>query len=141
MTPDEARAFLRTAWDAYDRGDVEAFDACVAPDWEERDLIDWHAPGRPLDAIHEEMAEFRIAFPDKRTEFVRVIAEGEWIFAVVRTTATHSGPFRGLEPTGTHVINNEITVHRLQGGRFAAMWAHSDGPSYHRQIAAEPHSR
>jgi predicted ester cyclase len=137
MKPDEAKALLRRAWDAYDCGDVQAFDAYLAPGWREHEVTDWDGPGRARDEIHTEMAEFRIAFPDKRTEFIRVVAEGEWIAALVRTTATHTGPFRGLEATGARIVNNEMTFHRLDRGQLADMWSHSDEPGYFRQIVAQ----
>jgi predicted ester cyclase len=134
MNPDQAKALLRSAWDAYDSGDVKAFDALVTPGWCEYQLTDWDGPGRPLDEIHTEMASYLIAFPDKQTEFVRVVAEGEWIVALVRTTATHTGPYRGLEPTGTRVVYNELSFHQVERGRLAGMWSHSDDRSFFRQI-------
>jgi predicted ester cyclase len=137
VEPEQARGLLRRAWDAYDRGDVQAFDACVTPEWRDHEVTDWDGPGRALDEIHAEMEEFREAFPDKQTEFKLVVAEGDWIVALVRTTATHTGRFRDLEPTGRHIVNNELTFHRVANERLAAMWSHSHEPSYYRQVLGE----
>ena len=76
MEPEQAKDLPRRAWDAYDRGDIAAFDACVAPGLREHQMADWDVPGRALDEIHAEMAEFREVFPDKQTELKLALIEG-----------------------------------------------------------------
>lgn len=66
---------LRRAWAAYDRGDVEAFSACLTDDWRESDSgSDEYAT---LDDERPTMALHRTAFPDKHTEIHHIVADGQ----------------------------------------------------------------
>ncbi len=62
---------LRRAWAAYNRGDEEGFAACLADDWRE------YGPDGGSATLEDErptMELHRLAFPDKRTEFHRIVA-------------------------------------------------------------------
>ncbi|MDQ1448437.1 MAG: hypothetical protein QOC79_1408, partial [Actinomycetota bacterium] len=58
----EANAELaRRAWAAYDRGDEEAFAACLTDDWREYDSA---GVSETLEGEREAMRAHRTAFPD-----------------------------------------------------------------------------
>src|SRR5437764_14894471 len=65
---------LRRAWAAYDRGDAEAFAACLTDDWREYDAV---GEVGTLEDERRTMAAHQIAFPDKHTEIHRVVADDE----------------------------------------------------------------
>jgi ketosteroid isomerase-like protein len=74
---------LRRAWAAYDRGDVEAFAACLTDDWRESapgsDEFATLADERPTMELH------RTAFPDKHTESTRSSPTMRWSPATARS--------------------------------------------------------
>ena len=52
---------IRRAWAAYDRGDEEAFAACLTDDWQE---FDSQGNCETLESEREAMRSHKIAFPD-----------------------------------------------------------------------------
>ena len=69
----EASAELvRRAWAAYDRGDEAAFAACLTDDWRE------YGPDGGSATLEDErptMELHRSAFPNKHTEFHRIVTD------------------------------------------------------------------
>src|SRR5580704_17681354 len=71
LLDEENAALLRRAWAAYDRGDEEEFAACLTDDWRE------HTPSGEVATLADElktMAAHRIAFPDKHTDILIMVA-------------------------------------------------------------------
>jgi SnoaL-like domain len=64
---------LRRAWAAYDRGDVDAFAACLTDDWREYGPDGPDGGSGTLDDERLTMELHRSAFPDKHTEIHHVI--------------------------------------------------------------------
>ena len=67
-------ALLKRAWAAYDKGDEEAFAACLTPDWKEYGSPNASSYGT-LEDERRTMREHRIAFPDKHTEIHMILAD------------------------------------------------------------------
>jgi predicted ester cyclase len=132
----EANAELvRRAWAAYDRGDEEAFAACLTDDWREYDSA---GNSETLESEREAMRAHRTAFPDKHTEFQRIVADEEWVACHSTTTATHTGEYLGLAPTGRQVRLVEMMFNQVRDGRVCASWAIVDGPGFYEQLTGRP---
>ena len=71
---EENIALLRRAWAAYDRGDAEAFAACLTDDWRE---YDGAGDSGALDDERKTMALHAVAFPDKHTAIHRIVADDD----------------------------------------------------------------
>jgi predicted ester cyclase len=128
---EENAALLRRAWAAYDRGDVDAFAACLTDDWRE------HTPAGEVATIEDErktMAVHRVAFPDKHTEIVHLVADGDLVACQCTTSAVHRGRYFDVEPTGTRVSVEEMMFSRIEGGRIAETWVITAGPGFYRQL-------
>jgi predicted ester cyclase len=128
---EENAALLRRAWAAYASGDDERFAGCVTDDWLE------HAPSGETSTLEDErktMAVHRIAFPDKRTEIHMIVADGDLVACYCTTTATHTGPYLDLEPTGHRVSVDEMMFNRVRDGRIAETWAITNGGGFYRQL-------
>lgn len=82
------KELLRRAWAAYDHGDIDAFSACLTDDWREYDLL---GQSEGVQEGFTSMDAHRIAFPDKSTEIVDIIAEGDFVVTNTITRATHTG--------------------------------------------------
>lgn len=125
---------LRRAWAAYDRGDVEGFAACLTDDWRE------YGPGAgderfgTLDDERRTMAAHRVAFPDKQTEIRVIVADDEIVGCYCTVTATHTGQYFDVEPTGRRLVIHEMMFNRVRGGRLAVTWAMTAGPGFYQQL-------
>lgn len=59
--------------------------------------------------------------------------------AVLHThTATHTGPFMNLAPTGVQAIVNGIELFRLADGEIVEFWRKDDDASLLMQLGAMP---
>ena len=128
---DENAALLRRAWAAYDRGDVDAFAACLTDDWRE------HTPTGEVATLADErktMDAHRIAFPDKHTEILRMVADDDIVACYCTTSAVHRGPYFDLAPTGTRVSVDEMMFNRIVDGRVAETWVITAGAGFYRQL-------
>lgn len=122
---------LRRAWGAYDRGDIDAFADCLTNDWRE---YDGQGDVGTLDDERRTIELHRVAFPDKHTEIHRIIADDELVACHCTVTATHSGPYLDLEPTGRTVVVYEMMFNRVRDGRLAETWAVTEGGGFYRQL-------
>lgn len=125
---------LRRAWAAYNRGDVEAFAACLADDWREYGPEGEEGGFATLDDERPTMAAHRLAFPDKHTEFHQIVADDEMVGCFCTVSATHTGPYFDLEPTGKRLVTREMMFNRVRDGRVAVTWAMTAGPGFYEQL-------
>jgi predicted ester cyclase len=121
---------VRRAWDAYDRGDEAAFRRCVSEDWVERD----GAGG--VSTLDDELELIRAqtaAFPDRRTEIVHIVAEGDLVATRAITRATHTGEYFGVKPTGRRLARQELSIFRIAGDRIVESWQETS-PGFYKQL-------
>ena len=128
-------ALLRRAWKAYDKGDEEGFAACLTEDWREYDS---QGNSGSLADERRTMREHRVAFPDKRTEIHRIVSDDEFVACHCTVTATHTGKYFDLEPTGKQVVFHEMLFNRLRNGRLSETWAVVEGAGFYEQITGRP---
>jgi predicted ester cyclase len=80
------------------------------------------------------MQRVRVAFPDQRIEIDQIFGEGDMVATLVRLTATHTGTYFDVEPTGQEVRSNTLSIHRVADGRTVESWSMSDAPGYYQQL-------
>jgi len=101
-----------------------------------------HALGSPdtqgLEAIKQEVAEFRRAFPDVVSAIEDLVAEGDKVVARWSAQATHQGEYLGVPPTGNRVDFTGIAIYRIEGGKIAESWGIADQLGPRRQIGSLP---
>jgi predicted ester cyclase len=129
-------ALLRRAWAAYDRGDEEAFAACLTPDWKEYDSPNASSYGT-LEDERRTMRAHRIAFPDKHTEIYMILADENIVACFCTVRATHSGKYLDVEPTGKTVAVHEMMFNRVRDGKLWETYAIATGPGFYEQITGE----
>ena len=66
-----------------------------------------------------------------------LIAEGDRVAARLTTTARHTGPFMGIEPTGNRYSIDEIHIFRLRDGQMVEHWHAFDTASLLAQLKGE----
>ena len=126
---------LRRTWAAYDRGDLEAFAACLTDDWREYGAAGPDGGFGTLEDERRTMELHRPAFPNKHTEIRRILADDELVACHCTVTATHTGTYLDLEPTGKQVVVHEMMFNRVRDTRLAETWAVTQGDGFYEQIA------
>jgi predicted ester cyclase len=124
------RRFIEQVFEA---GRSEAVDGLVTPDFVSHGL-----PGSGPDVMKQAIARVGKGLTGARFEIDDVIAEGDRVAVRVTSSATQSGLFMGMEPTGKTYTIEEIHVFRIADGRIAEHWHQMDALGMMRQLGATP---
>ena len=106
--------------EACNRHDLQALRSFVDPSVRRA-----HLPGG-VDAWLSDLVELYAAFPDWRVRRIQLVVEDDRIAAHLRSSGTHTGPFRGLAPTGRHVNAAEFAFYRVVNGRITEFTGSTD---------------
>jgi predicted ester cyclase len=79
----------------------------------------------------------RAAFPDRVDVIEEVIAEGDRVGLLFRVTATHTGNFFGIPPTGRKVDVYEMAMLRIVDGQMVEGWFMMDETALLQQLGAK----
>jgi predicted ester cyclase len=99
-----------------------------------------HAPdsiqSAPLDsdAWFEFLGGFLKGFPDLHLEVLGASADEGMTAQRILFTGTHTGPFRGLPPTGRKVRFSGLEINRMVDGRVAEHWFQLDAVTLFEQL-------
>ncbi len=115
-------------WDAYDELNDPDFVNLSAP------------PGIPNDREGGKvfLQSFASAFPDARFTIDDMIAEGDRVVTKKTFTATHTGEFAGIAPTGNRVTLQFVDILRVRDGRIVEHWLSMDQLSFMQQLGVIP---
>lgn len=61
-------------------------------------------------------------FSDYRWDLQQLLVDGTWIAARLIGVGTHTGPFRGLAPTGRAIEVQELAMYSTEGGMITRCW-------------------
>ena len=124
------RRFYEEVWQ---RGNVDVAFEIFADDYVRHDLRP--AVGLPGPAGQRRIAaDFRLAFPDLHMTIDLLLADADLVAARWTTTGTHTGPWAGIEPTGTRVTFSGVNIFRLEGGKVVELWNHRDDLGLMEQV-------
>ena len=132
MSESERAAIIRSAYEAYSRGDFEAVLALLDPD------VEWHPPHdalEPQPLLGREAVRDYLApnlFDEQRAEPEEILEEGDRVLVVARTKIRGAASGLEIEATNFHVwtvvderaVRFEIFSDRNQA--VAAMKRHGD---------------
>ena len=93
------------------------------------------ANARDTDFTHPGLY-LRKALPDRVDVIERVIADGDRVGLLFRVTATHTGGFFGVPPSGKRIDVYEVALLRLANGQMAEGWFMMDEADLLRQMGA-----
>ena len=135
--PDDVE-LVRRVYDLVNRGDLEALEACFAPDMVRHELTDLIAHAEGSDSVTSFLDGLRAAIPDLHMELEDVFATGEGRVAARSTlTGTMKGAFLGQAPTGRRASFAAITLYRVKDGLIAEAWSLVDWAGALRQFGAQ----
>ena len=126
MSAEANKAIVRrTVDEVMNHGDLDAVDRYYAP--------------AMADEVKRWIAPFRDAFPDVAMEIVDLVAEGDKVVARFLCSGTHTGEWRGQEPTGRRFERiDEVYFFTFEGDRIAGGWGIEDTLERFRQLGLDP---
>lgn len=80
----------------------------------------------PAEEVGREMARFVRAFPDIRIDVEDMVAEDDLVSTRLTVTATHSGPYMDVRPTGRRVSCALMGQLRIRDGKVVEHWGVAD---------------
>lgn len=92
--------------------------------------------GRDQNWAHPGMY-LRTAFPDRVDVMERVIADGDRVGLLFRVTATHTGHFFGIAPTGRRIDVYEIAWLVIRDGQMVEGWFMMDETALLKQLGVK----
>lgn len=117
MSNDARRKLIADTWAAaWDRGDVDALDELLSPDYRRR--TDAADEGQDLTEFKASIIATRSAFPDLTTTIDEIVVDGDRAAVRWHSGGRHDRPFLGVPPTHRQVEVRGATFAHFQGGRI-----------------------
>jgi serine phosphatase RsbU (regulator of sigma subunit)/ketosteroid isomerase-like protein len=128
MSAEENLALARRFMEARVKGDLEAVDEMMAPDFVSRtSLLSVQEPDR--EGVKWVTAQLA-AVSNASVHFEDQVAQGDKVVTRFSAHATHDrGELIGVAPSGREITFMPIFIHRIEGGKIAEEWAASRGLS------------
>lgn len=87
-----------------------------------------------LDDLEEIVTRWRSAFDDFRFEIHEIVSQRDAVASRMTLRGTHTGPFRGLDPTGREIAVDHAFFFRFADGKVVEVWEIMDPEQLNRQL-------
>lgn len=132
-TSETNKAAVRTCFEEASRGNFDALDAILSPDY----IL--HPEGaRGADGLAAMVQGYREALADLAVTIDHQFTDGDYVATRTTFTGRHEGELMGAPPSGREVEFTGLTVSRCRDGRIEEEWELVDVPSLLQQIGALP---
>lgn len=136
MSTEENKAIVRRFVAAADKLNFEEATTFISPE------VMVHLAGAPGPLDFATFFQFgqmwHTAFPDEQTTFEDQIAEGDKVVSRMSSTATHTGNFQGIPPTGKQIKITGIWIDRISDGKIVERWGIVDQMGLMQQLGLIP---
>lgn len=132
---DKAHKLVSELHKAWNEKDWDLLVSLHADDWIEHNQPEGMDD---LEGLHMTFNVFTAAFPDLKFAPVNIISDGNNISSQYEITATHTGDFMGMPPTGRTVKFRGITQLRMKKSLCAEAWTVLDQMTLMQQLGAIP---
>ena len=110
-------ALVKRMYEAWEKGDFEAFKEWVAPQYL------WYVPSINKEPLsREETIEFgkmlRKAFPDFSYSIEELMAVEDRVISLFIFKGTHEGEFQGIPATGNKIEFSGVMITRIESGKI-----------------------
>jgi predicted ester cyclase len=122
MSAEENMALARRFMGIRIKGDLDAVDAMLAPDFINHNKL---VPGQEADRVDymRGIFAYQAAFSERRLIIEDQVAGGDKVVTRFTVHATHDrGELMGVAPSGRELTNRAIVVHRIVEGKIAEEW-------------------
>ena len=113
MSLEENKAIVRRLAEAINENALASFDDLMSSDFVDRDL-----QVKSLEGFKKYESMWAKGFPDMHLTIEDITAEGDKVWIRLKGTATHTGEFRGLAPTGKKVTFKSFMIWRIVDGKI-----------------------
>jgi predicted ester cyclase len=122
MPAEENMAMARRFMEAQVRGDLDALDDMLAPDFVSHNkLLRGQEPGR--ENFKRAVSAYRAAVSNPSIHFEDQVAGGDKVVTRFVVHGPHDrGDLMGVAPTGKVLTNRAIVIHRIVDGKIAEEW-------------------
>lgn len=122
-TATDNEALVRQYLAAFNDRDRETLLDLLADDAVEHGV---HEDISGADAIVEFLDGHFEAFPDYSGTTEATVADGDLVTVRYTARGTHTGEYKGLEPTGHQAEWTGISIYRVEDGEIAEVWVEED---------------
>jgi serine phosphatase RsbU (regulator of sigma subunit)/predicted ester cyclase len=134
------KAVVRRFLEAHSRGDLDAVQEMMAPDFANHNLLPGQTPD--LEGYLRAFARYHAAFSDNRYVIEKQVSEGDEVMTIFTVSSTHDrGEWEGLAPAGEEFRALLFLVHRIVEGRIAEEWSQGSGLAELTQRRLEQETR
>jgi serine phosphatase RsbU (regulator of sigma subunit)/predicted ester cyclase len=121
MSAEENMALARRFLEARGKGDLDAVEQMMAPDFIDHTLAPTQEPDR--EGYKRQVAEYAAAFSNLTYTVEDQVAGGDKVVTRFIVRGTHDRrELMGVAPTGREATNIAIAIHRISGGKIAEEW-------------------
>ena len=113
-------------------------DADVLADYMDDGYVDHIFGHKSVEDWVSAMAPLRTGMSDLTYNVDLMIAEGDLVSSLWTATATHSGEFMGMPPTGKRITFTGNCTARFRDGKLIEEWSHPDIFELMKQVGAIP---
>jgi steroid delta-isomerase-like uncharacterized protein len=120
------KALVRRFLEAHAKGDVDALEKMLAPDFVNHYLLPGQEPDR--DSYLRAFTGYHSAYSNTRYVIEKQVAEADEVVTSFTASATHDRrEYMGIAPTGKKFEAQLIFIHRISGGKIAEEWSQGSG--------------
>lgn len=130
---EQNEAAVRACFENASRGNFDALDGLVAPDY-----VLHPDEVRGADGLKEMVEGYRNALSGLRVAIDQQFSQGDYVATRFTITGRHDGDLMGTPPTGKDVAFTGITVSRCEDGRIVEEWELTDTVGLLGQVGALP---
>ncbi|MGB8643595.1 MAG: ester cyclase [Anaerolineae bacterium] len=127
------RRWVQEGWNSHNPAVADQF---YTTDYVQHDAGQPPLQGR--EALKQYVGMFLTGFPDLHFSTDELIAEGDRVVWRFTSTATQTGPFMGIPPTGKRGVVPGIVVFRFEDSRIAEGWVNIDALGLLQQLGVIP---
>lgn len=132
MLPEQNKAFVLEFYKAFDQRNLDQAMTMLAPNFTA------HLAGVPEILDAEGFKKFGLvfyqAFTNGQHTFTEVIVENDKVVTCGTFTATHTGNFQGLPPTGQSIKLSVMHIDRIENGKIMEHWGQGDALGLMQQL-------
>jgi serine phosphatase RsbU (regulator of sigma subunit)/predicted ester cyclase len=119
---EENKALIRRLLEAHAKGDLDALEEILAPDFVDHSLLPGQVPGR--EGYKQSAAEQHAALSDIRYITEYQSTDGDMVISRLTMSAIHDrGTLFGVAPTGKAWSTPIIVIDRVSGGKVVEEWS------------------
>jgi predicted ester cyclase len=129
MSVEENKAIIIRLVESLNNEEWDIFNELMSPD-----LVDQTAQATDRESFRQWANIFRYAFSDIRRKIIHIFGEDDKVCIYLEITATHSGEFRGIAPTGEKIKVYSMLIWRVVDGLITERIQVTESVDYLMQI-------